>query len=119
MLAARCVHLGPVQDIVVEEVPEPEPGPGEVVVAVGAAAPNFPDVLLAQGLYQVKLEPPFTMGSEFAGAVTAIGAGVTTVAVGDRVRASAIVGAFAEKAVASAHACSRIADGVSYEAAAA
>ncbi|HVU72852.1 MAG TPA: NADPH:quinone oxidoreductase family protein [Mycobacteriales bacterium] len=119
MLAARCIRLGPVQDVVVEDVPDPVPAAGEVVVAVGAAAPNFPDVLLAQGLYQVKLEPPFTMGSEFAGEVVALGEGVTDVAVGDRVRASAIVGAFAEKAVARAQACTPIADGVSYEAAAA
>ena len=120
MLAARCTRLGPVQDVVVvEDLPAPEPASGEVVVAVGAAAANFPDVLIAQGLYQVKLEPPFTVGSEFAGEVVAVGEGVTSVAVGARVRASAIVGAFAEQAVARAESCVPIPDGVSYEAAAA
>jgi NADPH:quinone reductase-like Zn-dependent oxidoreductase len=119
MLAVRCTRLGPVQDLVLEDIPEPTPGPEEVVVAVGAAAANFPDALIAQGLYQVKLDPPFTVGSELAGRVVAVGDDVTEVAIGDRVRASTFVGAFAERAVVPARACTPVADGVSDETAAA
>ncbi|MFD8817219.1 beta-ketoacyl synthase N-terminal-like domain-containing protein, partial [Streptomyces sp. NPDC059627] len=66
-------------------VPAPEydrdPGPGEVTVAVRAAGLNFVDVITTMGLF------PGTagLGREFAGRVTAVGAGVTRLAPGDRV----------------------------------
>ena len=43
--------------MVVEEVDEPTPGPRQVLVTVEAAAVNFPDVLLLDGRYQVRIEP--------------------------------------------------------------
>jgi NADPH2:quinone reductase len=55
------------------DVPEPVAGPGEVLVRVEACALNFPDVLLAAGLYQEKPELPFTPGLEVCG--TVVGAG--------------------------------------------
>ena len=61
------------------------PGPGQIEVAVSASSINFADVLVAFGLY-----PSFDgrlpeLGSEFGGVVTAVGPGVTTHRVGDRV----------------------------------
>jgi NADPH2:quinone reductase len=55
------------------EVPEPVAGPGEVLVRVEACALNFPDVLLAAGLYQEKPELPFTPGLEVCGTVVGEG----------------------------------------------
>jgi len=101
MRAIRCHDLIGPAGLRVDELPEPEPGPGEVLVDVKAAAANFPDVLLTHGKYQFKPPPPFIPGAEAAGLVTAIGPGVTSVAVGDRVAVTAIHGTFAERIVAA------------------
>ncbi|HWC36841.1 MAG TPA: NADPH:quinone oxidoreductase family protein [Mycobacteriales bacterium] len=118
MRAAVCPSYGGPEVISLEEVPEPEPGPGEVRVAVKVAAVNFPDVLVAAGEYQIKVAPPFVLGSEYAGAVAAVGSGVTSVAVGDAVFGSALVGAFAEQIVVPAGSVTQVPDGVSTDAAA-
>ena len=97
MRALRCNQYGSVDTLVVEEVPGPVPGEGQVVVDVAAAAVNFPDVLLVADEYQIHVPVPFTPGSEFAGTVSAVGAAVDGVAVGDRVMGAALVGAFAEQ----------------------
>jgi len=100
--AARCLRPGPPSGITVEEIAEPEPGPGEVRVRVHYAAVNFPDVLMVAGSYQVTVPTPFTPGSEFAGVVDALGAGVTTPAVGDPVLGGVLTGAFAQSLVVPA-----------------
>ena len=88
MRALRVHELGePDQVMGLEDVPVPEPRPGDVRLRVHAAALNFPDVLMCRGEYQVKPPVPFTPGAEVAGMVDAVGEGVETVAVGDRVLA--------------------------------
>lgn len=82
--------------IAVRTRPEPVPGPGEVRVRLKAGAVNFPDVLMTQGLYQFKPEPPFVLGMEGAGIIDAIGAGVTRAQVGSAVIVSGRLGTFAE-----------------------
>jgi NADPH2:quinone reductase len=72
----------------VTDWPEPQAGPGEVLVEVKAAALNFPDVLMIQGLYQERPPLPFVVGTEMAGAVVAVGEGVSQFAPGDRVVAA-------------------------------
>ncbi|WP_367127517.1 SDR family NAD(P)-dependent oxidoreductase [Saccharothrix sp. HUAS TT1] len=64
------------------DAPTPEPAPGTVRVGVRAAGVNFRDVLTALGRYPGE---PGPMGIEGAGVVLAVGAGVTDLAVGDRV----------------------------------
>jgi NADPH2:quinone reductase len=54
---------------------------------VRAAGVNFPDTLVIQGKYQLKLELPFSPGSEFAGLVKAVGAEVAGVRPGERILA--------------------------------
>ena len=98
--------------VTVEDIPPPPLAAGQVRVRVGAAAVNFPDVLLVAGQYQVTVPTPFVPGSEFAGVVEEVAAGVRTFAVGDRVTGTAMVGAFAEQAVASADALRLIPDGI-------
>ena len=83
MKAVLCRQWGPAASLVVEDVPSRDPGPGEVRVKVHAAGVNFPDVLIIQKKYQVQPELPFTPGSEAAGEVIAVGAGVTHVKPGD------------------------------------
>lgn len=81
------------------DLPRESPGPGQVVVAMRAASVNFPDLLMTQGLYQFKPELPFVCGLEGAGVVTAIGAGVGSVKVGDAVMVGNKTGCFAEEAL--------------------
>ncbi|GGB28050.1 oxidoreductase [Flexivirga endophytica] len=83
------------------DIPEPEPGAGQVQVRVRSAALNFPDVLMCQGLYQVRPELPFTPGAELCGEITALGDGVTDRNVGDRIIGMAALphGGFAETAL--------------------
>jgi NADPH2:quinone reductase len=92
-----CKQFGPPESLVVEDLPSPQPGPGEAVVSVKAAGVNFPDVLVIQNKYQVKPQLPFSPGSEFAGVVKALGAGVAGVKPGDRVIGFSSYGAFAEE----------------------
>jgi NADPH:quinone reductase len=118
MRAAVCRVYGRPEDLVVEEVADPVPGPGQVVVRVHAAAVNFPDVLMIDGKYQVKMPPPFTPGSELAGEVLAVGAGVS-IRPGQRVSATTFVGAFAEQALLPEAAVSPIPDSADFASAAA
>lgn len=71
--------------VAVSDSPMPEPSPGEVRLRIKAASLNFPDLLLCQGKYQLKLAPPFTPGMDTAGEIDALGAGVTGFNVGDLV----------------------------------
>jgi NADPH2:quinone reductase len=104
MLAVRCLAYGAAP--VVKEVPAPIPGAGEVLVDVHAAAVNLPDLLIIANRYQLTVDVPFTVGSEFAGLVVAAGAGVDPSWVGRPVAGAVLVGAFAEQVavpVASLH----------------
>lgn len=96
----------------------PPPGPGEVRVRHEAVGLNFIDTYHRSGLYPVPL--PSGLGSEAAGVVEAVGAGVTALAVGDRVVTFGPgLGAYASARNASAEIWSRIPDGMSFELAAA
>lgn len=119
MRAAVCRAYGPPESLVVEEADDPVAGPGEVVVAVRAAAVNFPDLLLIADRYQLSVPVPFTPGSEFAGEVIEAGDDVDAVAVGDRVCGTTFHGAFAERVVVAAAAVRPIPDGVADDTAAA
>ena len=65
--------------------PDPAPGPGQVVVAMKAASLNYRDLLVATGKYNPKMPLPRSPCSDGAGVVEAVGEGVSTVKVGDRV----------------------------------
>lgn len=114
MRAAVCPAYGPPEVVEVRELPEP--GAGAVRVRVAAAAVNFPDVLLVAGRYQVRVPPPFVVGSEFAGVVEEAGGGF---AAGERVTGTGITGAFAELVRVEAAALHRIPNGVPFDLAAA
>ncbi len=77
------------------------PGPGEVEVRVAVAGLNFSDVLKAMGLYPTLDGSVPVIGSECVGEVVALGAGVDSVAVGQRVIAFG-AGAFGSHVVVSA-----------------
>ena len=66
MQAVQVHELSGPDGLRVVDVPEPE---GELLVDVRAAGISFPDLLLSRGQYQLKPDPPFTLGSEAAGVV--------------------------------------------------
>jgi len=101
MKALLCTAFGPLENLTVREVDAPRPGPRQVLIDIKAAALNFPDALMVQGLYQVKPPLPFTPGAEFSGVISEVGAEVHNYKVGDRVIAYGL-GGFAEQAVADA-----------------
>lgn len=69
MRAVQVVTTTGPADIVVQEVPDPTPGPEEVLVEVHAVGVSFPDLLLSRGEYQLRPDPPFTLGVDYAGIV--------------------------------------------------
>jgi len=98
MRAIVADRLGDPSVLQVKEVPTPEPGPGDVVVRVGAAGVNFPDILSVAGTYQHKQQVPFIPGMEGAGTVHAVGGDVRGWKPGDKVIFGVRPGAFAEYA---------------------
>lgn len=103
----------------VRDVAMPEPGPDEVRVRLRAVSVNFPDILLTQGKYQLKLEPPFTPGMDMAGEIDALGADVEGFKVGDAVAGGARFGGFAEYAVMKAEGLQHKPENMSFSEAAA
>jgi len=81
------------------DVATPAPGKGEVRVRVEAASVNFPDILICQGKYQLRLDPPFTPGMDMAGVIEAVGEDVSSFQPGDAVAGGARFGAFAQQLV--------------------
>jgi NADPH:quinone reductase len=101
--AVVCSKLGRPDLLAIEDLADPQPGPDQVLVEVRAAGLNFPDLLMIQGLYQVKLDPPFVPGGEASGVIVATGDGVIGFAAGDPVMfnsasdGQSMSGAFAER----------------------
>jgi NADPH2:quinone reductase len=98
-----------------DDVPTPKVSAGHVLIDVHAAGVNFPDILQTRGKYQFQPALPFSPGGEAAGVVAAVGGGVTSVAVGDRVAATMIYGAYAEQVVVPEPSCVKLPAGVSFE----
>ena len=94
-------------------LPVPRPGPGQVLIRAGAAALNFPDLLMIEGKYQVKPELPFVPGRDVAGTVVALGEGARGFAPGDRVAAQPPSGAFGEYVAAPDYTCVQVPTSVS------
>ncbi|MGD9603922.1 MAG: NADPH:quinone oxidoreductase family protein [Gammaproteobacteria bacterium] len=103
--AYRCHAFGDFHALSIESLPVPRPGPREVLVATRACAVAFHEMLMVQGLYQLKPPLPFTPGSEASGVVTAVGEAVSRFAPGDRVLCAVRHGAHAEMICAPEDAC--------------
>lgn len=108
MRAAVCRAYGPPDVVEIGEIDGPVLEAGQVRVRVEVAAVNFPDVLIVANDYQVSVPPPFVPGSELAGEVIEVSAGVTDLSVGDRVFGSSMVGAFAQEVAVAPQSLTRI-----------
>lgn len=78
--------FGPPDVMRLDEVPTPEPGPGEVLIEVHAVSVNRTlDLIVRAGHYAKPVKLPHVPGVDPSGIVAAVGPGVTTRKVGDRV----------------------------------
>jgi NADPH2:quinone reductase len=97
MNAIRVHEFGGPETMRLEQIDYPTPGPDQVLVRAAAAGVNPVDAYIRTGEYARKPELPYTPGSDAAGTVQAVGEGVDTFAVGDRVyTARTVSGAYAE-----------------------
>ena len=118
MVAAVRVHkIGGPEVLTYEQVEVGEPGPGQIRMKQPTIGVNFIDCYFRMGLYPAP-SMPFVAGNEGAGDVTAVGAGVTDIKVGDRVAYVSGLGAYAEERLLPADRAVKIPDGISYEQAA-
>jgi NADPH2:quinone reductase len=94
MRAIRIHRTGAPDVMRLEDVELPPPGPGEARVRHRAIAVNYLDVYYRTGFYPPP-PFPFTPGNEGAGDVVAVGKGVKTFKVGDRVAYVSTLGSYA------------------------
>jgi len=100
MRAVRVHKYGGPEVLTLEEIPVPEPKAGEARVEIEAIGVNYIDIYQRTGLYPLKT--PFTLGTEGAGIVDAVGPDVTGVKIGDRVGYAMIPGSYAEYVIVPA-----------------
>jgi NADPH:quinone reductase-like Zn-dependent oxidoreductase len=84
MKAAYIEKFGGPEVLKVGNLPDPSPGPGQVVVDVAAASINAADWKVRAGEYK-QANFPLILGRDFSGTVSALGAGVTDLRIGDAV----------------------------------
>ena len=98
--------------LALRDIPVPEPKAGEALVRLEASGVNYIDTYFRNGMYPAP-QFPLVLGQEGAGVVEAVGAGVTTVAKGDRVAYAGTQGSYAEFAAVPAERLVPVPDGVS------
>lgn len=117
MRAVQAMEAGGPEVLRSAELPVPEPGDGELLVRLAATGVNFVDVYRRSGQYPVPF--PHVPGSEGAGTVEAVGAGVEGWAVGDLVTSAEASRTYAEYATVAADRAARVPDQVDLRTAAA
>src|ERR1700756_470802 len=104
MRAVQLTSFGdPVDGLQYVDMPEPDaPGPNQVLIGVEFSPINPNDLMVAQGIYAFHPPLPAVIGNEGVGRVLAIGPGVESVTVGDRVLAPLSSFTWRERMVVSA-----------------
>ncbi|MGV9826445.1 MULTISPECIES: NADPH:quinone oxidoreductase family protein [unclassified Gordonia (in: high G+C Gram-positive bacteria)] len=106
-------ETGP-QALQLSDVPDPVPADGQVVVDIKSCGICFPDLLMSQGKYQLRIPTPFTPGTEVAGVVRDAPE-FSSVQPGDKVLVASIVGGFAERVAASPEQLLPLPDGLTFD----
>ena len=124
MKAIRAHSFGGPEVLHLEELDDPVPDDGEVVVDVLAAGINPADTYMRSGTYAIVPELPYIPGGDAAGVVSAVGSGVESHLIGDRVFVGTalsfdLTGCYAEKVKRKASEVMPLPEGVSFAEAAA
>ncbi len=119
MKAIRVHEFGDADALRYEDVPTPSAGPGEVLIKIEAIGVNPVDTYIRAGVHLIRPELPFIPGSDAAGTVLAVGAGVSSFRAGDRVYAAGSLGdawgdCYAEQLVRRAEQFRPLPDNVSF-----
>ena len=117
MKTIQVKQVGGPEAMELVELPVPQPKANEAVVKLAASGVNFIDVYIREGRYKAPL--PFVLGQEGAGVITAVGAEVKSVKVGDHVAWTGLLGSYAEYAAVPADRLVPVPAGVSDQQAAA
>lgn len=111
MTQAIVVHeYGGPEQLCVESVEVGDPGPGEVRIRHTGIGVNYVDTYFRRGLYPATL--PYIIGDQACGVVEALGPGVTSLAVGDRVAYSSCANAYVAARLVPAELLVRLPDDV-------
>jgi NADPH2:quinone reductase len=110
MKAVRVLKPGGREALSFIDVAAPQPALGQILIALEFAGVNFIDVYQREGMYPLPV--PFTLGTEGAGTVVAVGPEAGDLKVGDRVAYQGVQGSYAEQTVAPADRLVRIPDGI-------
>ncbi len=123
MKAVEIDAFGGIDVLEVRDVPAPEPAENEAVVELACAGVNYTDIYRRNGDYArsptYPTPLPARIGVDGAGRVSAVGGGVSGVAVGDRVAFTRIQGSYAEYAAAPEAVVMPVPDGMELDVAAA
>lgn len=123
MKAVEIDRFGGPEIFATVEVPTPVPGPGQLLIRVQAVGVNLSDAMMRADRYAMTPALPAILGSEAAGLVAAVGAGVSEFAPGQSVAAPLFVatglGAYAEFVVIDAALAVPLPEAISFEEAAA
>jgi NADPH2:quinone reductase len=120
MVAAIRVHqFGGPEVLRYEDIDVPAPGQGEIRVRQHACGVNFIDTYFRSGTYPLPFSLPFVAGSEAAGEVIAVGAGVNDFKRGDRVAYVTGLGCYAAERLVAADRAVKLPDTIGFEQAAA
>ena len=106
MRSVVIARAGGYERLAIVESEDVPPAAGEVAITTSAIGVNYADCIVRMGLYASAREYvgwPITPGFEVAGAVAAVGAGVTDLAVGDEVLAITRFGGYATRVVVPRH----------------
>ena len=115
MKAILVREFGGPEVLKLEEVPTPRPVAGQVLVRVRAVGVNPYDTYMRNGTYAIRPPLPYTPGSDAAGTIESVGAGVSKVKPGDRVyTANTLSGTYAEYTLAVESQVHPLADRVSF-----
>jgi len=115
MQAVFVTAFGPPDVLKASDAPLPNPGPGQIRLKVAATTVNFADIQGRRSQYLGSRTPPFLPGLEAAGTVDALGPGVTSLEVGQRVTAHADGGSYAECCLAKAIETFPLSDSIDWE----
>jgi NADPH2:quinone reductase len=117
MNAIQVKQPGGPEAMALVDLPVPQAKANEALVKLSASGVNFIDVYFREGRYKAPL--PIVLGQEGAGVVSAVGADVTSVKVGERVAWCGVPGSYAEYAAVAADRLVAIPAGVTDQQAAA